>query len=202
MSCRRGQSDDCQAASGQAAGCSSQNASDSPQCGHEIPLATAAQRARRWLALTLLLAMNLFNYVDRQILAAVEPEIRQSLLLASDPQDQNAMAKMGLLSSAFLVSYMLAAPVFGVLATRGSRWVLVAVGVGLWSLATGAGGLAATYGTLLATRCFVGIGEGAYGPLAPAILSDLYPASSRGKVLTAFYVAIPVGGALGYMTAD
>ena len=29
-----------------------------------------------YMALGLLLAMNLFNYIDRQVLAAVEPEIR------------------------------------------------------------------------------------------------------------------------------
>lgn len=150
------------------------------------------------LALALLLAMNMFNYIDRQILAAVEPEIRQSLLLSTDPSDPNVRAKMGLLSSAFLISYMLVAPLFGALAERYSRWKLIAIGVLLWSLATGAGGLAATFTMLLVTRCFVGVGEGAYGPIAPAILSDYFPVSVRGRVLSWFYVAIPVGGALGY----
>ena len=146
----------------------------------------------------MLLCMNLFNYIDRQVLAAVEPEIRKTLLLTDDPNDPNAMAKMGLLASAFLASYMLAAPVFGALAQRRSRWKLIAIGVAVWSLATGAGGLAATFMVLLITRCFVGIGEGAYGPLAPAILSDHYTPAARNRILTWFYVAIPVGGALGY----
>ena len=51
---------------------------------------------------------------------------------------------------------------------------------------------------LLLTRCFVGVGEGAYGPLAPTILSDCFPVAKRGKILSLFYVAMPVGGALGY----
>lgn len=150
------------------------------------------------LALALLLSINLFNYIDRQILASVEPEIRQSLLLTSDPDDPNAKAKMGLLSTAFLLSYMLAAPLFGLMAERTSRWLLIGVGVTLWSLASGASGLAATFGLLLVTRCFVGIGEAAYGPVAPAIIADYYPVAVRGRVLAWFYVAIPVGGALGY----
>jgi len=151
------------------------------------------------MALGLLLAINLFNYIDRFVLAAVEPEIRETLLLARDPDDPNVKAKMGLLSTAFMVSYMLAAPVFGFLAERASRWLLIAVGVTLWSLASGASGLAGSFGALLITRCFVGIGEGAYGPVAPTVLSDFYPVAQRGRVLSLFYVAIPVGSALGFV---
>ena len=52
---------------------------------------------------------------------------------------------------------------------------------------------------LLLTRCLVGIGEAAYGPVAPAMISDLYPVESRGQVLAWFYLAIPVGSALGFV---
>ena len=55
---------------------------------------------------------------------------------------------------------------------------------------------------LLLTRCFVGVGEGAYGPLAPTILSDCFPVAKRGKILSLFYVAMPVGAALGYALGD
>jgi MFS family permease len=55
-----------------------------------------------------------------------------------------------------------------------------------------------TFWFLLVTRCFVGIGEAAYGPVAPTVISDLYPVKIRGSVLAWFYAAIPVGSALGY----
>jgi len=45
----------------------------------------------------------------------------------------------------------------------------------------------------------VGIGEGAYGPVAPTVLSDFYPVAKRGRILSLFYVAIPVGSALGFV---
>lgn len=153
----------------------------------------AAPGAR--LALVLLLAINLFNYIDRQMLAAVEPDIRRHVLAPDDPDPK---FKTGLLSTAFLISYMLTAPVFGLLAERRSRWLLIGLGVTMWSLASGASGLALTFGVLLLTRCFVGIGEGAYGPVAPAMIADYYPVAVRGRVLAWFYAAIPVGGALGY----
>src|SRR5439155_14022364 len=58
-------------------------------------------------ALFLLLGINLFNYIDRYVLSAVEPEIRAHFFAPSDP---NAHALTGLLGTAFLVSYMIAAP--------------------------------------------------------------------------------------------
>src|SRR5213596_2742320 len=147
-------------------------------------------------ALFLLLAINLFNYIDRQILAALEPDIRASFFATGDV---NAMTKTGLLGDAFFVTYMISAPILGFLADRISRWVIVGSAVILWSLASGGSGLAATFAILFATRICVGIGEGGYGPAAPTILSDVYPIETRGRMMAIFYTAIPVGSALGYV---
>jgi MFS transporter, Spinster family, sphingosine-1-phosphate transporter len=147
-------------------------------------------------ALLLLLGINLFNYIDRQILAALEPDIRATFFAPNDP---NAMMRTGWLGDAFFVTYMLSAPILGLLADRVSRWIIVGVAVILWSVATGASGLAATFVMLLTTRIFVGIGEAGYGPAAPTIISDLFPIETRGRVMAVFYAAIPVGSALGYV---
>src|ERR1051325_4384442 len=109
--------------------------------------------------LALLLSINLLNYIDRQILAAVEPSIRATFFA---PTDASAMAITGTLGSAFLVTYMLSAPALGFLADRFSRWIIVGTAVLLWSLASGASGLATTFVALMITRIFVGIGEGGY----------------------------------------
>jgi MFS family permease len=148
-------------------------------------------------ALTLLLAINLFNYVDRYVLAAVEPKVQETFFRHDDP---NAEAMMGGLATAFTVTYMVLAPLCGWLADRVSRWLIVGASVILWSLATGASGLALTFGMLLVTRMFVGVGEAGYGPAAPTIISDLYPVQRRGTILAWFYAAIPVGSAVGYMS--
>jgi len=154
------------------------------------------------LALLLLLSINLFNYIDRQVLAALEWPIEQTFF-PEDPvthtRPPEAKEQMGLLGTAFMLSYMVLAPLFGWLGDRWPRWPLVGVGVVLWSLASGASGLATTFSALLITRCFVGVGEAAYGPVAPTIISDLYPVKIRGYVLAWFYMAIPVGSALGYV---
>jgi MFS transporter, Spinster family, sphingosine-1-phosphate transporter len=147
-------------------------------------------------ALFLLLAINLFNYIDRQVLAALEPDIRATFFPRNDV---NAMTMTGLLGDAFFVTYMVSAPILGLLADRFSRWIIVGSAVILWSLASGGSGLAATFAILFATRICVGIGEGGYGPAAPTILADFFPIETRGRIMAIFYTAIPVGSALGYV---
>jgi len=145
-------------------------------------------------ALTLLLAINLFNYIDRYVLASVLPTLKHQFLEG----DPNQNGKAGLWTTAFLISYMCTAPIFGWLADRFSRWILIGISVAIWSLASGWSGMATSFAILLCTRLFVGIGEAGYGPAAPTIIADLYPLKTRGRVLARFYVAIPVGSALGY----
>ena len=157
---------------------------------------SGAPRSAAQVALWLLLGINLFNYIDRQLLAALEPDIRAAFFA---PTDANAMAKTGLLGDAFLVTYMFSAPILGFLADRFSRWIIIGSAVILWSLASGGSGLAATFAILFATRVFVGIGEGGYGPAAPTILADLFPIETRGRIMAIFCAAIPVGSALGYV---
>ncbi|MCE9566064.1 MAG: MFS transporter [Planctomycetes bacterium] len=149
-------------------------------------------------ALALLLGINLFNYIDRQILSATLPKIRLDATILR-PDDPLAQTKLGALTTAFMVAYMCLSPLFGRLGDTMSRWVLVGIAVILWSLATGGTGLATGYFLLFFARCLVGVGEAAYGPVAPAMLSDLYPVDHRGRIMSWFYMAIPVGSALGFV---
>ncbi len=145
---------------------------------------------RRGLAILTLI--NLFNYLDRYVLASVGESLTRSPLHITDTQ-------FGVLASGFIVVYMLAAPAFGTLGDTRSRTRLIALGVFLWSLATALGGLAWGFVSLLVARALVGVGEAAYGTIAPTLLADYYPRSHRGRVLAVFYAAIPIGSALGYM---
>jgi len=166
-------------------------------CNRQLFMQTRARpSSAAKTALFLLLGVNLFNYIDRQILAALEPDIRATFFAADDV---HAMTKTGLLGDAFFVTYMISAPILGFLADRFSRWIIVGSAVILWSLASGGSGLAATFSILFATRVLVGIGEGGYGPAAPTILADLFPIETRGRIMAIFCSAIPVGSALGYV---
>jgi len=141
--------------------------------------------------LWLLFAVNLFNYIDRQILFAVFPAVKTDLALTD--------TQLGLLASAFMWVYLSVAPVFGVLADRRSRPRLMGLGVGIWSVATALSGMVRSYGQLLFGRALVGVGEASYGSVAPAMLSDAFEPAHRGRALAVFSMAIPVGSALGYL---
>lgn len=95
--------------------------------------------------------------------------------------------------------YMIASPLFGVLGDRRIRPRLVTIGIVIWSLATALGGVARSFGTLLVSRAFVGVGEASYATIAPGLLSDLFPAERRGRVFSIFFAATPIGAALGYI---
>jgi MFS transporter, Spinster family, sphingosine-1-phosphate transporter len=142
--------------------------------------------------LFVLTLINLLNYLDRYIPSAVLPQLKASGIVTTDFQ-------LGFLSPGFVVVYMLAAPIFGYLGDRRSRTRPIAIGVALWSVATMWSGLSRTYWELFASRAAVGIGEAAYATIAPALLADYFPPDRRGRIFAIFYMAIPVGAALGYV---
>uniref|UniRef100_A0A831XL29 MFS transporter n=1 Tax=Geobacter metallireducens TaxID=28232 RepID=A0A831XL29_GEOME len=157
---------------------------------HSPPHPPKASPYARYV-LALLLGVNLLNYIDRQVLYAVFPLIQRDFALSD--------TALGLLGSAFMVTYMVSAPLFGWLGDRWSRTRLAAAGLGVWSVATAAAGLAPSYGALFAARTTVGIGEASFGTVSPGLLAEFFHRERRGRILSLFYLAIPVGSALGYL---
>jgi len=143
------------------------------------------------VALVILTGLNLCNYLDRYILPAVLGPIERDLKL-SDSQ-------FGAIATIFMVGYFITAPVFGYLGDRFSRRWLIALGVVVWCAGTMLSGTAHSLAALVCFRILVGVGEASYGTLSPGWIADLYPPERRNNALSVFYVAIPVGSALGYI---
>jgi MFS transporter, Spinster family, sphingosine-1-phosphate transporter len=142
-------------------------------------------------ALAVLTALNLLNYIDRSVLNAVQPLI-QTEFHVSDEQ-------IGRLTTVFLIFYTLAAPLMGPLADRYSRRRLIAIGAFAWSAVTLLTAVTHSYQSLLIRHTLVGVGEASFVTISPTFVADLFPESKRGRVLGVFYLAIPVGFALGYL---
>ncbi|HKB32671.1 MAG TPA: MFS transporter, partial [Candidatus Dormibacteraeota bacterium] len=106
--------------------------------------------------LAVMVGINFLNYMDRYVGAAASPLIQKEFHL-SDSQ-------VGLLGSAFLLVYAVAAVPFGFWADRGVRKTVVAVGVAIWSLATLFTGFARSFPQLFVSRAVLGIGEAGYYP--------------------------------------
>jgi MFS family permease len=149
---------------------------------------TRKQLSPAWI-LFILSGLNLFNYLDRYVLSAVLTPLQKDLGI----NDGHA----GQLATAFMIGYFVTSPVFGWLGDRWSRKWLIAIGIFIWSLGTILTGFAATFAMMLAFRVLVGLGEASYATISPSLISDSYAPSKRNNALTIFYVAIPVGAALG-----
>ncbi|MEP7342351.1 MAG: MFS transporter [Acidobacteriota bacterium] len=155
-------------------------------------IAPTSQRASyAYFALVVLTLLNLLNYVDRFIFAALIPYIQQDTGYTDE--------QMGLVASAFTYVYTICSPLFGYLGDRYHRGRLVALGIAVWSLATAAGGMVASFTQLLMARAAVGVGEANYATIAPGLLSDFFVKSRRGLIMSIFFVAIPLGTAIGYL---
>ena len=142
-------------------------------------------------ALTLLTALNLLNYIDRSVLFAVQPLVQSEFHLTN--------TQVGYLTSAFLGFYMVAAPFAGPLADRSSRKGIIIGGAIFWSALTLLTAVTHTYWELLLRHTLVGVGEATFVTIAPTFVADLFPERIRGRIFGIFYLAIPVGTAMGYL---
>jgi len=142
-------------------------------------------------ALLVLTALNLLNYIDRSVLFAVQPLVQSEFHLND--------AQIGRVTTLFFVFYTVAAPLMGPLADRYSRRMVIVLGAFTWSGVTLLTAVTHSYLALLIRHTLVGVGEASFVTVSPTFVVDLFPEERRGRVLGVFYLAIPVGTALGYL---
>jgi MFS family permease len=147
-------------------------------------------------ALAIIFFANFLSYLDRQVIATMESELTKS---QAEGGLGISATEFGYIGSAFTVGYMVFSPIVGFLITRRSRPLVFAFCVLVWSLATVGSGLAPNKWILIATRFFIGVGEAGCLVIGPTLLSDYFTREVRGRVLSIFFLALPLGGACGYI---
>ena len=140
--------------------------------------------------LLLMVGINLLNYLDRYVAAAVAPQVQDELHLTN--------SEVGLFGTAFLLVYAIAAIPFGYWGDRGVRKTVIGVGVTIWSIATVLTGFARNYAQLFLSRAVVGIGEASYYPAGTSLMSDWFPKEQRARVMSLWGAGSTIGIALGY----
>jgi MFS family permease len=146
--------------------------------------------ARRLLVL--LTALNVLNFLDRQLLAGLAPLLMDELRLTH--------TEIGLLLGfAFVAFFSVAGLLLATIADRFSRPRLLAVGLALWSAMTAATGAAQGFGHVAFARLLVGAGEAILIPTALSVLADVFPPARLGMAAAVFAAGTPVGQALGYV---
>lgn len=149
-----------------------------------------SSQAQARFALGVLLLINILNYADRYVLPAILPKIRADLGLT--PVEE------GLLGSSFLLVYAFATLPLGIWADRGIRKNIVALCVGIWSVATVLAGVTRSFIQLFSVRAILGIGEAGYGPASLSLLGDYFPKRQRGRILSFWSAGTLLGAAVGF----
>ena len=166
-----------------------------PDPHRPVPAAAADAVPRpAWVLLGVMTALNVLNFVDRQLISSLAPLLIADLGLSR--------SQIGLLVGfAFVVFYTLVGMVLGVAADRWSRRTIIAWGLGLWSVMTALSGAARSFLHLALPRVFVGIGEATLTPAALAMLGDAFPARRLGLATGIYYAGLPIGTALSLVVA-
>ena len=148
----------------------------------------------RTYVLGLLLAVGIVAWVDRNVFSMVLESIKFEFDL-SDTQ-------MGLLGgAAFGIFYATVGLPVAWLADRYNRRSIIALALGLWSLATAGCGTSSGFVTLFLARVGVGVGEAGSAPPSHSLISDYFPAEVRGFALGVLYLYIPLGFLIGFLSA-
>ncbi|WP_345814393.1 MFS transporter [Paraburkholderia sp. PREW-6R] len=130
------------------------------------------------------------TYLDRSNLSIAATAIAQDLQL--DP------ARMGLVFSAFGWSYALLQIPGGMLVDRTRPRLLLALVIGLWSLATIVQGLAGTFAVLLSLRVLLGALEAPAYPTLNRVVTTWFPDSERARAIATYTSGQYVG--LAFLT--
>jgi MFS family permease len=149
-----------------------------------------ARRHRRW-ALSVLVVVYVFNFIDRQVLSILQEDIKRDLGLKD--------IHLGMLTG---LSFAAVYCTFGIpvarIADTTSRKGVIAISLAVWSGFTALCGLAGGFWQLFLARLGVGIGEAGGSPPAHALISDLYEKEKRGTALAIYSVGLYIGTLLGF----
>ena len=145
-------------------------------------------RAWAWVVCWLMFASTTLNYMDRQAIAIVGPQIKGEYHLSN--------SDFGWVLASFAMTYALFQVPAGYLVDRWSpRWVYAGA-VAWWSLAAIAAAYAPTLGILMALRALLGVGESFNWPCALRVTRTILPPAERSLGNGIFNSGAAVGAVL------
>jgi MFS family permease len=134
-----------------------------------------------------------FNYADRQAIFSVFPKLKEEFGFDK--------VQLGLIGSAFMWVYALAAPAAGFAGDRWPRKHLILGGCVFWSFVTMLTGSCAKLWHFVSVRALEGLGETFYFPASTSLLSDYHGGETRSRALgihnSGVYLGTIAGGWLG-----
>lgn len=144
-----------------------------------------------WLVVALLWPVALLNYLDRQVLATLQPAIGADIGAVLNS------GNFGRLMGIFLWIYGAMSPLSGLIADRLNRKVLIVCSLGVWSAVTLLMGHAQDFSQLYWMRALMGLSEALYIPAGLALIADYHPGRTRSLAVGIHMTGLYCGQALG-----
>ena len=135
-----------------------------------------------------LAVIGMINYMDRATISIANPLIREDLGIS--------LPQMGLLLSAFPLTYALSQLPLGLIIDRFGPRRLLGAGITLWSLAQCVSGLATGMHQLWILRFLLGVGEGPGMPAGTKVIKRWFGVHQRGTAMGIFTGANHFGQAI------
>lgn len=143
---------------------------------------------RHWMLVFALLAISIYAFIDRAVLALLVDPIRQDL----GASDLEMALLMGFVFAIFSAGFMIPS---GHLVDRWNRKAIIGCASVLWALMTIVCGTADTMTQLFVGRAGVGIAESVIAPASFSLIRDAVPGRSRGLAFSLYAMGPLLGGA-------
>lgn len=159
-----------------------------------LPADAAAEMPIRWSIPFALLACVLLAFFDKISIAALfsDPEFQQAMGLEFDP------TMLGLLMTAFLLSYGVSSIVLSGIGDRFNPTRLLVGMMGIWCILMLLMGVVDSYAHMMILRILLGIAEGPLFPLAFSIIRHAFPPRQQARATMMWLLGTPFGAALGF----
>jgi predicted MFS family arabinose efflux permease len=142
--------------------------------------------SNRTYVLVIMTLIYVVNYLDRQILAILMPQIKVEFGL-------NYKEIGYLIGPAFAVVYAVLGVPLAVIADRANRRNIIAASLAVFSVMTVFSSFARGFWSMALARFGTGVGEAGTGPSINSVIADLYAPAERASALSFYTAGLNVG---------
>ena len=152
----------------------------------------------RWWVITLIALATVINYIDRQALPVLWPDMAEELYPEKSSDERKGI--YALISTFFIFSYAFGQAIFGKIFDRGGTRLGFTLSIGFWSIATALHALAKGVVSLSIFRSLLGVAEAGNWPGAAKGNAEWFPTKERAFAQGIFNSGAAIGGIIAFPT--
>ena len=150
----------------------------------------------RWWVIGLIALATVINYIDRQALPVLWPDIAKDLYPDKTPDERKEI--YALISTLFIFSYAFGQAIFGKIFDKLGTRIGFTLSIGFWSIATALHAFAKGVVSLSIFRSLLGISEAGNWPGAAKGNAEWFPTKERAFAQGLFNSGAAIGGIVAF----